>query len=52
MLHQNDDSIAAYYNKLCGYWDELNLKDPQPQCSYEAKDKYATQIEQRRLMQF
>ncbi|CAH9055444.1 unnamed protein product [Cuscuta europaea] len=51
-LHQRDDSIPVYHNKLSGLWEELNLLDPPPQCTCSARTAYITQIERRRLMQF
>ncbi|XP_042958162.1 uncharacterized protein LOC122293738 [Carya illinoinensis] len=32
-LTQDNDSVSIYYNKLKGYWDELEIFEPMPLCT-------------------
>ncbi|XP_035539375.1 uncharacterized protein LOC118343967 [Juglans regia] len=51
-LIQDDDSVSIYYNKLKGYWDELEIYEPMPLCTCGSVKILADHHYRSKVMQF
>lgn len=51
-LTQDQLSVAAYYTKLKGLWDELAAYDDLPTCTCGSMKKHTEQEERNKLMQY
>jgi hypothetical protein len=51
-LTQDQSSVAAYFNKLKGYWDELASYSPMPSCTCGAMKTLHDRDQEEKVLQF
>lgn len=52
MTTQDNLSVAAYFTKLKGFWDELSIYSKIPQCTCGAAKEFSAEREEEKAPQF